>query len=317
MAIVSRESETRHEVPSYNPGPGDVRYSRRWAGAAAGGAALAALAAVRGGAPAVAALAAAGLAGGAYATLVEPRRLRLERVTLRFSDLPAGLDGLRIGQISDLHLGHPYSAANARRAAEEMAAERPDLLALTGDFVSYHHAIDMLPDALAPLAGLRPPLGAYAVLGNHDYWEGVPEIRAAMEPLGIEFLVNAGRALRWGGAELALAGVDDLWEGVADLGRALEGFAPDAFTVLLCHCPDLADVAAAAGVRLQLSGHTHGGHMILPGLGSFCLPRHGWMHPAGHEHVGPMQLYVSRGVGGIPLRLGCPPEATLITLRRG
>ncbi len=102
-----------------------------------------------------------------------------------------------------------------------------------------------------------------------------------------------------------------------DMAAALAGAPAGGFTLLLCHMPDLADEAARRGVDLQLSGHTHGGHIRMPWLGSLVLPRYGWRYPVGHFHVGRTQLYVSRGVGGMPLRLGCPPEATVITLRRG
>ncbi|MEI7645575.1 MAG: metallophosphoesterase [Chloroflexales bacterium] len=301
-------------VNPFTPTPGRVRYSSRWLGLSMGVAGLATLALSRGGRRTAAALGAAGLAGAAYALAYEPGRPRLERVSLRFAGLPAALDGLRIGQLSDLHLGHRFAAANTRWAVAQMVAEAPDILALTGDLVSYTKNISDLPTLLAPL---RAPLGIYAVPGNHDHWEGLPQMMDALRPLGVEFLMNAQRRLPWRGAELTLAGVDDVWEGEVDLAAALEGTPVGGFTVLLCHVPDMVDEAAARGVHLQLSGHTHGGHMRLPWLGSFVLPRHGWRYPAGLAHVGAAQVYVSRGVGGIPLRLGCPPEATIITLRRG
>lgn len=302
----------RPENP-FAPLPGRVRYSARWLGLSAASAALAALAVARGGRPAAAAIGAAGLAGGIYATQVEPLRPRLERVSLRFPNLPPELDGLRIGQLSDLHLGHRFSDVNTRWAVAQMVAEAPDLLALTGDLVSYTRNIADLPGLLAPL---RAPLGIYAVPGNHDHWEGLPELVAALRPLGVEYLINTGRRLRWRGAEFTLAGVDDAWDGEMDMAAALALAPADGFNVLLCHMPDMADEAAQRGVDLQLSGHTHGGHMRLPWLGSFVLPRYGWRYPIGHHQIGRTQLYIARGVGGIPLRLGCPPEATIITLRR-
>lgn len=308
--------ERPREGRRFDPTPGRVRYSPRWLGATAAGGALAVAAIAVAGLPAAAAMATLGAAGAAYATLHEPRRPVLERVTLRFPDLPPALDGLRVGQISDIHLGMRYSSANARWAVAQMARERPDLLAFTGDFVSYAESIPELPVVLAGLPRAR--LGTFAVPGNHDYWEGVPEIRRALAPLSVEFLINQHRAVSVGGTTMVVAGVDDEWDGVPDMGAALAGAPAGAFTLLLAHCPDAADAAAARGVHAQLSGHTHGGHMRLPGLGSFCLPRHGWSYPAGHILAAPAtQVYVSRGLGGIPLRLGCAPEATIITLRRG
>lgn len=298
----------------FAPIPGRVRYEPRWLAASALSVSLAALALVRGGIKAAAALGIASTFGAAYATLIEPALPRLTRIVLSYPHLPPALDGLCIGQLSDLHLGHRYAAHNTRWAVKQMQAESPDLIVLTGDLVSYQRHIAELPALLAPL---HAPLGIFAVPGNHDHWEGIPEIIAALRPLGIEFLINGQRRLRWRGADLTVAGVDDAWDGEMDMALALDGVPADGFTLLLCHMPDLVDEAVTHGVDLQLSGHTHGGHIRLPWLGSFVLPRYGWRYPAGHFQIGQTQLYVSRGVGGIPLRFGCPPEATLITLRRG
>jgi uncharacterized protein len=299
----------------FDPTPGKVRYSPRWLGATAAGGLLAGLGIAVGGLPAAAVVGTAGAAGLAYATLHEPRSPRLEQVSLRFPNLPPALDGLRIGQISDMHLGMRYSFENSRWAVRQMAEQRPDLLVFTGDFVSYEHAIASLPDALIDLP--HAPLGSFAVPGNHDYWEGVPEIQHILATLGIELMINTNRLVSVRGEGLLVAGVDDMWDGVPDLAATLAGAPQGAFRLLLAHCPDYADEVARHDIQVQLSGHTHGGHMRLPGLGSFCLPRCGWRYPVGHAQVGKTRLYVSRGLGGLPLRLGCPPEATIITLRRG
>ncbi|NJN66778.1 MAG: metallophosphoesterase [Chloroflexaceae bacterium] len=254
-----------------------------------------------------------GAGGVAYATMLEPRRPVLERVTLRLPSLPPALDGLRIGQFSDFHLGFPFTRANTQWAVRQMMDEKPDVIVLTGDFVSFRRAIPDLPALFGPL---QAPLGVYAVPGNHDYWEGMDDIRASLEPAGVEFLINASRPLCWRGNEWWLAGIDDTWYGKADLAAALDGVPRGAFVVLLAHAPDIADTAAPWGVAVQLSGHTHGGHMHLPVLGKFCVPLHGLRYTSGLEQVGSMQLYVSRGLGGVPLRLNCRPEATILTLTR-
>lgn len=290
-----------------------VRYSPRWVGMGAALGTLATLAVQWGGVPAAATLGIASVAGATYATLMEPRRPVLERVTLRLPTLPAELEGLRIGQISDLHLGHPHGHTNTRWAVRQMNNEQPDLLLLTGDFVSFDHAIPNLPELLRPL---HAPLGMYAVPGNHDYWEGMDRIQAELAPLGIEFLINTSRRLQWRGREFWLAGVDDMWFGRADLDAALAQVPPDAFTLLMAHAPDFADTAAQRNIAVQFSGHTHGGHLCLPWLGSFCLPKYGTRYAIGLEHIASMQLYISRGLGGLSLRLGCPPEATIFTLAR-
>lgn len=290
-----------------------VRYSPRWFGLGAALGTIATLAVQAGGLPAAAALSAVGVAGVSYATLLEPRRPVLERVTLRLSTLPSALDGMRIGQISDSHLGHPHGHVNTQWAIHTMTKERPDMMVLTGDFVSFEHAIADLPNLFRPL---QAPLGVYAVPGNHDHWEGVEHIVDCLAPLGIEFLINTSKRLTWRGGTFWLAGVDDMWFDGADLDAALAGVPADAFTLLLSHAPDLANAAAKRNIAVQFSGHTHGGHMWLPGLGSFCLPRYGTQYAIGLEQVQSMQVYVSRGLGGMPLRLGCPPEATIFTLTR-
>lgn len=290
--------------------PTSLKYSPRWIGAGVALGTLSTLAVQRGGPASVAALGAVGLVG-AYATMIEPRHPVLEQVTLRIPNLPPDLAGLRIGQLSDMHLGLAYTQANTRWAVRQMERERPDLLILTGDFVSTRAAIADLPNLLRPL---RAPLGVYAVPGNHDYWEGLEKILTALQPLGIRFLVNRNTPLQRGKTRFWLAGVDYMWNGRIDLDLALANIPTDAFTLLLSHAPDLADVAAQYNIAVQFSGHTHGGHLCLPWLGSFCLPRYGTRYPIGLEQVGSLQLYVSRGLGGRPLRFNCQPEATIFTL---
>ncbi len=287
--------------------------SRRWVLAGLGSASLGALALASQNMPAVAALGTAGAVGFAYATVIEPRLPVLERVTVRLPNLPPQLEGLRIGQLSDQHLGVPHTRTNTAWAIQQMHNEQPDLIALTGDFVNTETAIPGLHDLFCTL---RAPLGVYAVTGNHDHWEGVDDIRAQLEPLGVRFLNNENCRLRWRGAEFWLAGIDDMWYGAPDLHAALQGIPGGAFTVLLAHEPDFADIAALRPVDLQLSGHTHGGHIHLPLLGSPCLPHHGLRYVSGLVRVKDMQLYVTRGLGGMPVRFNCPPEATILTLAR-
>jgi predicted MPP superfamily phosphohydrolase len=309
MATVSTHHERRHliNIPR-------VRYGRGWLGLGASAAALSLLGLRRYGRPAVAGMGVLGLASAAYLALFEPARPTLERVTLRLKGLPAELDGLRVGQISDAHLGRPHSARNLAWAVERMREERPELIALTGDFVSSKSAI---PQIAALLRGLSAPLGVYAVPGNHDYWEGLGDIQGALALHNIPLLFNEHRRLSWNGADLWLVGLDDMWDGRPDFGIALHGMPRGAYKLLLAHSPDIADEAAAHGFAAQLSGHTHGGHMRLPLLGPIALPRHGWRYAMGHYTVGDMSLYVSRGLSGNPFRLLCRPEATIFTPRLG
>ena len=237
----------------------------------------------------------------------------LRYVDLPLRDLPEALDGLRIAQLSDFHLGMPLSVRAVRRAVAAVETARPDLIVLTGDFVSYRRHLPLLRHMLRPL---QAPHGVYAILGNHDHLAAPAAVARLLGERGVTVLVNEHRAVAIGDATLVIAGVDDMWRGQPDLEAALAGVPAGAPIILLAHAPDYADIAAQAPVAVQLAGHTHGGHIRLPGLGPLVLPRHGICYDQGLWRVGCMWLYVSQGLGGLPLRLGCRTEATLLTLRR-
>ena len=302
-------------LPKRNPlDPPRLLYTPSWFALGAAAAALSGLGLRQYGWSAAASAGALGAAGMAYMTRFEPARPTIEHVTLRLPNLPRALDGLRIGQISDTHLGTKYSVQNLIWAIEQFQHEQPELIAITGDLAGNRKSI---PE-IAPLFGrLRAPLGIYAVPGNHDYWEGLADINAALSVIGIPFLMNQHRQLRWNGVDFWLAGVDDLWDGHLNFAAARAGIPDGGFAILLAHSPDVADEAAQYDFALQLSGHTHGGHLRLPKLGPFARPRFGTRYVMGHYQVDQMQLYVSRGLGGEALRLFCRPEAAIFTLRCG
>jgi uncharacterized protein len=301
--------------PERNPfDPMRITYTRTWFQAGIAAAVVGALGLRRFGWPLAVGLGGLGAASLAYMRRFEPTHPTLERVTLRLPTLPPALDGLRIGQITDTHLGMPFAADNLRWAIEQMHREQPDLIGLTGDLAGLHDGIPEIP----PLLGrLRAPLGVYAVPGNHDYWEGMADVHAALMLADIPLLMNEHRHLRWNGADFWLAGIDEIWDGSPNIAAALDGVPRDAFKLLLAHSPDIADNAADYGFAVQLSGHTHGGHLRLPLIGPFARPRYGVRYVMGLYQVGAMTLYVSRGLGGVPLRLLCRPEATIFTLRCG
>lgn len=291
-----------------------VHFNRAWLGSGIVGGVMGLAAIRRFGLPAL--LGGAGLAAAALGHMVlgEPMRPQIERHTLRFPHLPPQLEGLRIAQISDIHLGMLHTTRNLRWAVEQVARERPDLIVLTGDQVMEKRAI---PDLTGLLRPLRAPLGVYAITGNHDHWEGMRDVQNALELAGIPLLLNEHRRLEWNGAHLWLVGVDDIWDGELSFQRALDGVPEQGFKLLLGHVPDMAEEAAAYGFDLQLAGHVHGGHLRLPLLGAFVRPRYGVRYLAGLYQVGGMTMYVSRGLGGAPLRLLCPPEIAILTLRGG
>ncbi|MCP4700727.1 MAG: metallophosphoesterase [Gammaproteobacteria bacterium] len=255
-----------------------------------------------------------------YGRRVEAEWLQIERVNIFLPRLHADLSGFRIVQMSDFHF-YPYVRLEYIREAVLLANTlHPDLIVLTGDY------IDHQPEAirkLAPLLSqLDAKLGVFAVLGNHDIWGGKKMIASALRQAGLTVLVNDGVLLGTGQAALYLAGLDDGFSGHPDLSKALAKLPEGVPCILLVHEPDLADEFAGSGrVSIQLSGHTHGGQVRLPGIGAPVLPPLGEKYDAGLYRVKDMQLYTTRGIGviglpyGPPIRLNCRPEITELTLR--
>tara|TARA_B100000809_G_C15070076_1_gene505654 strand:+ start:26 stop:1219 length:1194 start_codon:yes stop_codon:yes gene_type:complete len=244
----------------------------------------------------------------------------IPRIRLRYPDLPPDLEGLRILQLSDMHVG-PYVGLNdVERLLQRAAALEPDLVVVTGDIC------DHLPDYLATLQrleGLSPPLGTYASLGNHEYFRGLRAVRACFDQSSIPLLVEEGITIPVGAARLHVTGADDprfLGDAAAharlrrSVEASLDGAPADAFQLLMSHRSQAFDTAAPLGVQLTLSGHTHGFQLGFGGRSLFdsWLPK---KYIWGHYGGGATQLYTSAGVGHwFPFRLGCPPEAPLFTL---
>lgn len=255
------------------------------------------------------------LAGLGYASIYEPGKLTLERVTARLPYLPTALEGFRIALLSDFHL-HPFTRIGLIERAVEMAnALEPDLTVLLGDYVdATADAIDELGPALGRLNARH---GVFGVIGNHDIWKGSDRVQAGLRAAGLNVLVNAGLLLPAGPRGLFLAGLDSVMMGQANLGRALARHPAGAPTVLLVHEPDFADlVTHDARVWLQLSGHSHGGQVRLPRRGALRLPHWATRYDMGLYQVKDLVLYTNRGIGmaDVPMRVNCPPEVTELTL---
>ncbi|MGH7785362.1 MAG: metallophosphoesterase [Candidatus Binatia bacterium] len=242
---------------------------------------------------------------------------RLERIEIRLRNWPQALDGFRIVQISDLHIGPILDRRFAATVVERCNALRPDLVALTGDLVDGD--VRRVGDEVAPFAALRARHGAYFVTGNHDFYSGADAWAARVEQLGFTVLRNRRVAIEQDGAVFDLAGVEDHHAHMVsrthreDLELALAGRDAQRPVVMLAHDPLSFTRAAKLGVDLQLSGHTHGGQ-IWPFR---YLVRLSTPYVAGHYRRGTAQLYVSRGTGfwGPAMRLGAPAEITEITIR--
>lgn len=231
------------------------------------------------------------------------------------SGLPEKFRDFRILQLSDIHHSRFFSLDRVARLIEVSNRLRPDLVALTGDFVTYSRA--SIEPVAEMLGALEARAGVVAVLGNHDFRVGGEAVERALRRRGIEVLRNRHILLRTGGQVLPIAGVDDYHYG-ADLERALRGIPDSSPTVLLAHNPRLLHLAACHGVSLVLAGHTHGGQVNLPLLGTiYGRSPERLRFKMGWDRLGDTQIYVSRGIGTIvlPWRLRCPAEIPLLELQ--
>lgn len=268
----------------------------------------------------MAAMAGVALSGGALVALADQSQEPVvEYLQLPIPGLGAGMDGFRLVQLSDFHL-YPFTRLELIRRCVELAnGLAADVIVLTGDYV--WREVEAIADLAPVLAGLNARHGVFAIVGNHDHWTNVGRVVAGLRAAGLPVLQNAGVTLTQGGAALHLAGLDDGWSGHPDLKAALAGAPPEAPVVLLLHEPDLADrYAGYPRFVLQLSGHSHGGQVRLPGgHGALVLPHLGQRYDMGLYRVGPMWLYTNRGIGCIaePFRFNCAPEITAVTLVTG
>ncbi|MFO0551854.1 MAG: metallophosphoesterase [Polyangiaceae bacterium] len=256
---------------------------------------------------------AAGIAGAFARTHLAERRMR-------FAGLPAGLEGLRILQITDLHLGAFRDLDSLPELVETCADARADLVVVTGDFCDH---LPWLAEGLNHVKRIQAPLGTFAVFGNHEHYRGALKNRAGYDRAGIPLLLDKHAVLERGGARLLLAGVDDPsgWDHTSEhyerhADAALDGAPSDLFSVALSHRPSGFDALAARGMHLTLSGHTHGAQMGFAGRSALepVLPN---MHLWGAYTRGASQLYTSSGAGHwAAFRLACPSELPLVILER-
>ena len=252
------------------------------------------------------------------------RRLVVRHIEIAHAALPARLDGLRVVQLTDLHVGPQTSRAFLARVARATRDADPHLIAYTGDQVDDHPA-DV--DAFAAAFGaLTAPLGVYAIPGNHDVYAGWSEVRRRLEAMRVRVLVNDWVRLHHEGAEFVLAGTGDPAgaqvvrgpeSGAPDIERTLGAVPPGAFVLVLAHNPALFPALAARGAHVVLSGHTHHGQFSIPSrnwsLASLFLD-----YAMGSYERDGAKLYISPGTNywGIPFRIGALPEVSVVTLRR-
>jgi uncharacterized protein len=260
-----------------------------------------------------------GSGGLVYSLFVEPKELDVEEVEIKFPRMPRQFSGYRIVQFSDLHMGGWMNGEKLRRIVDLVKEQKPDLVVITGDIftgpVWNEHLVNMASQFIEEISKLTVEYKTLAVLGNHDYWSDAEETRKALQQAGVIEIGNNFHTLEKDGEVLHIAGVDDIWYSHDDLDKVLS-ILPAGEAILLAHEPDFADRSAPTGrFGLQLSGHSHGGQIVLPFFGPPVLPWLGQKYPSGLYKVGEMWQYTNRGVGMfLPIRFNCRPEITVFTL---
>lgn len=251
-----------------------------------------------------------------FGVVVARTRMNMVEVELKLPGLPRDLDGLRIIQLTDIHYGPFFGAAELRRAVAMANEARPHLTVLTGDLITRRG--DDLAGCLREMKVLRAEAGVYGCHGNHEYYaRTIQETTRRGQEMGFRFLRGEAEVLTFGSARLNLAGHDYQMRGVEYLPGARKLVRPDAFNLLLQHNPDVFPRAVEEGFEVTLAGHTHGGQINVEILDEHLnVARFFTPYVKGRYELGGGQLYVSSGLGtvGVPVRLGAAPEITLIKL---
>ena len=254
------------------------------------------------------------LAGVAYPFL-EAKWCRVARRTVTIPNLRGPFEGMTVAFLSDVHHGPYVPRVYVRSIVEMTNALRPDLVLLGGDYC--HHGPRYIAPAIEELGRLRASMGRFAVLGNHDHWDGYKLSVEALEDARIPLLRNSGAWIDRGSARLRVGGVGDLWCDRPDVGKALGDSTVEDASIVLSHNPDVAETLTDPRVGLMLSGHTHGGQVVVPFYGAPCVPSaFGQKYLRGLVRGPACNVYIGRGAGTIspPVRLFCRPEVVLLTL---
>jgi predicted MPP superfamily phosphohydrolase len=255
-----------------------------------------------------------------WAFAIEPNRLIVHEETIAMAQWPAGLNGLRIAAIADIHAGSPFiDADKLRLLVERTNLTRPDVIVLLGDYMVRHswHSKQMAPEVIAEaLNKLEAPLGVYAVLGNHDWWYDRTRVETAFKRQGIRVLENDVVRVEKNGHAFWLVGIADAWSLTDDIAGTAERVPTGEPAIALTHNPDILPRFPPAFL-LTLAGHTHGGQVNLPFIGRRIVPSEfGQRYAAGHIEEDGKHMFVTTGVGTsiIPVRFRVPPEIAVLTL---
>ncbi len=245
------------------------------------------------------------------------RAFDVTRHELRLPRLPRAFDGYRLVHLTDLHVDSWLSVSRFDALVPLINSLRADAIVITGDFVTYRKP-DIIQSLRRPLVHLRARDGVFAIFGNHDYLFAYDDLAFVLRTSGVRHLSARFHTIRRGGDMLHIAGLDDMPNKPAFLERMLRQLPAEGAAILLIHKPDFAEVAAASGrFCLSLAGHTHGGQIVLPGIGPLFRPYGGRKFPSGLYRIVRQYHYTSRGlgVGDVPIRINCRPEIAVFTLR--
>jgi uncharacterized protein len=247
--------------------------------------------------------------------------VEVKRIEIELARLPVELDGFDLVQLSDIHFESYTTPEYLEEIVRKVNGLGARLVVITGDFVTRFGEDKSQARPAGPcgqiLKKLQSPLGVHCVLGNHDAWSDPDFIVGALREAGMSVLVNQSAAIEHNGKRFWLLGAGCYSHGDTKLWECVRGVPKEEPRILLVHEPDFADSIGNYVVDLQLSGHSHGGQIRLPGVGALYLPPLARKYPMGYYKLATHPLYTNVGVGsiGVPLRLGCPPEITHITLR--
>lgn len=245
-----------------------------------------------------------------------PGDFEVVKVEINIPRLPTPFQGYRIVHISDIHYGQWISADRLMGVVGLINQQEPDIVAITGDFVSYSG--ENVEDLITGLKGIRARDAALAVLGNHDYWLDAKKVRSILRESSMMELNNDVYTVTREGYALHIAGIDSVTLKKNQLDKVLQKLPPNGPAILLVHEPDFADISAETKrFDLQLSGHSHGGQFVIPKFGTLFRGDTFGKYPLGRYQVGEMVLYTNRGIGtnAFWIRINCAPEITVIDLQ--
>ncbi|MDY0396228.1 metallophosphoesterase [Virgibacillus halophilus] len=264
-----------------------------------------------------------GIGGSAYvyAHNIETSMLHVQRETITSPKITSTFSGFKIIQFSDTHIGFQYTLDQFSKLVKRINALEPDLIVFTGDLVDNPDTYTFGNELIHLLQGLRAEYGKLWVYGNHDHGGyGTDILKKVMKQGGFQLLQNSHQAIEKNNDRILIAGIDDVILGKPDVKAALRTTNPDLFTILLAHEPDYADTAAQHPVDVQLSGHSHGGQVRMPFIGSLYTPAYAQKYIQGkHIIERNLTLFVDKGIGTtrLPYRFLCEPEIHVYTLLQG